>query len=91
VVLAIVIYSESELSGSLRRSLIIYVLCQWSACCVAWRTTYAVKPGLELVDLRLFDQHVFFVQLFDDVFVIVLTVDVDQHGLDGRVASHEGT
>ena len=28
VVLAIVIYSESELSGSLRRSLIICVLCQ---------------------------------------------------------------
>lgn len=31
------------------------------------------------------------VQVFDDVFVVVLAVDVDQHGLDGRVASHEST
>lgn len=91
VVLAMEIYSESELSGSLRRSLIICVLCQRSACCAAQRDAYAVEPSLELVDLRLFDQDVLLVQFFDDVFVVVLAIDVDQHGLDGRVASHEGT
>jgi hypothetical protein len=32
---------------------------------------------------------VFFIELFDNELVVVLAVDVDEHGFDGRVALHE--
>lgn len=87
VAVAVAIYSESELSGSFKRSLIIYVVSAESTTIPI--ASDIVQPALELVDLGLLDQNVFFVQLLDNVFIVVLAVNVDQHGLDGRVASHE--
>jgi hypothetical protein len=53
------------------------------------RCAYLVKACLELVDLGLLDKNVFFIELFDNELVVVLAVDVDEHGFDGRVALHE--
>jgi len=51
--------------------------------------THVIQTRLEFVDLCLFDEYVLFVQFLDDVFVVVLAVDVDQHGFDGRIALDE--
>lgn len=51
--------------------------------------THLLQTRLQLVDLGLFDKQVLFVQLFDDELVVVLAVDVDQHGFDGSVALDE--
>lgn len=53
---------------------------------VCWRDPHLVQARFELVDLGLLDEYVLFIQLLDDVFVVVLAVDIDQHGFDGRVA-----
>ena len=49
-----------------------------------------MQPTLQLGNFGLFDQNVLFVQVLDDVLVVVLAVDVDQHGFDRRVTSYEG-
>jgi len=51
--------------------------------------TYLVQTGLELVDPRFLDQNMLLVELLDDVFVVVLAVNVHQHGFDGSVALDE--
>jgi hypothetical protein len=52
--------------------------------------TDVVQPALQLGDFGLFDQNVLFIQVLDNVLVVVLAVDVDQHGFDRRVTSYEG-
>ena len=52
--------------------------------------TDIVQPALQLGDFGLFDQNVLFIQVLDNVLVVVLAVDVDQHGFDRRVTSYEG-
>lgn len=51
--------------------------------------TYLVQTRLELIDPRFLDQNVLLVELLDDVFVVVLAVNVHQHGFDGSVALDE--
>ena len=43
----------------------------------------------ELGDLRLLDQDGALIQLLDDELVVEGAVDINQHGLDGRVALDE--
>jgi hypothetical protein len=80
-------YSESELSGSFKRSLIICD-CQHRPRRVRY-DAYLIQTGLELINSRLLDQNMFLIELLDDVFVVVLAVNVDQHGFDGSVAFDE--
>jgi hypothetical protein len=80
-------YSESELSGSFKRSLIICDY-QHRSCSVRY-DAYLIQTGLELINSRLLDQNMFLVELLDDVFIVVLAVNVDQHGFDGSVAFDE--
>ena len=58
---------------------------------VSWHGTHLVQARFELVDLGLLDEYVLLIQLLDNVFVVVLAVDIDQHGFDGRVALDERT
>lgn len=51
--------------------------------------TYRIQTRLELVDLGLLHQKVLFVQFLDDEVVLVLAVDLDQHGLYTGVALDE--
>ena len=51
--------------------------------------TYLIQTGLELIDPRFLDQNVLLVELLDDVLVVVLAVNVHQHGFDGSVALDE--
>ena len=53
--------------------------------------TDLIQTGLELIDPRFLDQNVLLVELLDDVFVVVLAVNVYQHGFDRSVALDEGT
>jgi hypothetical protein len=50
---------------------------------------HLIQARLELIHLGLFDQDVFLVELFDDELVVVLAIDIDQHGFDGCVALDE--
>ena len=51
--------------------------------------THLIQTGLELINPRFLDQNVLLVELLDDVFVVVLAVNVHQHGFDGSVALDE--
>lgn len=53
--------------------------------------THLVQTGFELVDLGFLDQDVLLVKLFNNVFVAVFAVNVDQHCLDGGIALNERT
>jgi hypothetical protein len=53
--------------------------------------SYTMQTLLEFRNHCVFDENVFFVQVFDDEGIMVLAVDVDEHSFDGRVALDEST
>lgn len=56
---------------------------------MASQVTCLIQTRLQLVNFGLLDKDVLLIQLLDYVFVVILAVDVDQHGFDRRIALDE--